>query len=320
MAAARPQLLLSRPVLRGTRLKVHALIDRAPSDMELALAEFERQFWYPLGPDSRFCISHCGEYGLFFRAMGEAACFVAERDGQVLGVLGTAVRRLIQPGGVTRKVGYIGDLKIAPGARGGLVLARLARAAFEWLSMRVDAAVGIAMDGTPMIPTSYTGRAGVPPFERVGQVTILSLPATASAPELSGTFEAAAGAFERFSRGRYALPAENASLRSEMAPIALVNSGACGVLEDTRKAKRLFTDRGVELKSAHLSTFAYDDAGCARELLWAALAEAQRLGFEAVFVAADVELAVGLQAQVATATIFAANLGPGDWIVNTAEI
>ena len=46
-----------------------------------ALARFEEQFTYPLGPGRTLRISHGDDYPRFFRAIGDAACFVAERSG-----------------------------------------------------------------------------------------------------------------------------------------------------------------------------------------------------------------------------------------------
>src|SRR6266542_4454124 len=104
---------------------------RAPPPPDLAgkLAEFERQFTYPLGPGRSFRISHGEDYSRFFRAIGEGASLVAEDDGHVLGTLGTALRTVLLPQGGAGRAMYLGDLKILPAARGGWVLARLASAA-----------------------------------------------------------------------------------------------------------------------------------------------------------------------------------------------
>ena len=101
-----------------------------------ALEEFESPFTYPLGPGKFFHITHGEDYTLFFRALGDSACFVAERQGRVVGALGTAVRQLWMPDGDERGVAYLGDLKIAPDARSGMVLLRLAQAAEAWLQPR----------------------------------------------------------------------------------------------------------------------------------------------------------------------------------------
>src|SRR5438132_11275505 len=100
------------------------------------LEKFESQFTYPLGGERRFRISHGDDYPRFFRAIGEAACFVAERQGDVLGTMGVAVRPLLLPDGRTVRSAYLGDLKVAPAARGGPVLLRLAQAAQGWAALQ----------------------------------------------------------------------------------------------------------------------------------------------------------------------------------------
>lgn len=297
-----------------------------------ALGEFEAQFTYPLGADARFAISHCGDHLRFFSAMGEACCIVARRGDAVLGAMSMAVRRLLLADGTTRKVGYLGDLKIAPAARGGLVLARLAREATRWLESRVEAALGIVMGGTGVVPTMYTGRAGLPKFAPVGQVTLLRL-ATEVSPVSDvrsvSLFEAAR-AFAELSRGRMALPLEQAVLRSEIAPepLMLAQGTACGVLEDTRRAKRLTEVGGRELVSAHLSAFAYREAQDGALLLRDACRRAAEQGFPALFASiaspdADAMLAAlgPCKVTVAAATVYGANLGAHDrWNINTSEI
>ena len=62
-------------------MNVHALSAPPPTALARALDRFEGQFRYPLGPGRSFRISHGDDYPRFFRAMGEGACFVAERDG-----------------------------------------------------------------------------------------------------------------------------------------------------------------------------------------------------------------------------------------------
>src|SRR4029077_10210784 len=126
-ARPRPQFLLP-PASPGKKaMTLHALRDRPSSELARALAEFDSRFSYPLGPGRSFRISHGEDYPRFFRAMGEAACFVAERQGEVLGTIGCALRRVLSPDGRERDAVYVGDLKVAPPARGGRVLVRLAQ-------------------------------------------------------------------------------------------------------------------------------------------------------------------------------------------------
>jgi hypothetical protein len=125
-----------------------------------ALARFEAAFTYPLGPGWTFRISHGNDYPRFYRAMGDAVCFVAENHGEVVGVLAAAIRTLVWPTGDIRPAVYLGDMKVAPAARGGRVLLRLAEAATVWAGGRADAGFAVVMGGTRVTPDRYTGRPG----------------------------------------------------------------------------------------------------------------------------------------------------------------
>ena len=88
--------------------------DRCPTPtVANALREFENDFHYPLGRDGWFRISHGSDCTRFFRAMGEARCFVAQREGKVAGVISVARPTLRGPGSETIEAAYLADLKIA---------------------------------------------------------------------------------------------------------------------------------------------------------------------------------------------------------------
>src|SRR5947207_13088916 len=133
-------------------MKVHQVSSPPSPALARALAEFEAPFTYPLGTGKFFRISHGEDYTLFFRAQGKGCCFIAEHQGRVAGALGTAVRRLWMPDGTERVAAYVGDLKIATDARGGTVLARLARAAQACLLPQAEAGWGVVMGGTTLTP------------------------------------------------------------------------------------------------------------------------------------------------------------------------
>src|SRR5262249_36140838 len=131
------------------------------------------------------------------------------------------------------------------------------------------------------------------------------------------------------SRGRYASSGGAPVERSEITPLWLMHSdgSACGLLEDTRRAKRLIAE-GSELLSAHFSYFAYRTPAAGAELLHEALCRAARLGFPALFVAVPereaprlCEILGGRDVVVAPAIVYGAGLDAGpDWNVNTSEI
>jgi hypothetical protein len=314
-------------------MKVRQICGPPSADLARALAQFEEPFTYPLGAGKSFRISHGVDYTLFFRAQGNAACFIAETGGCVVGALGTAVRPLWMPEGSERTVAYFGDLKIAKVARGGLVLMRLARAADAWLRPKVQAGFGVVMGGTSLMPESYTGRAGIPNFRELGRLAILRISnRNDSNFENDGmltTPEKALECYKRLSRGRYACPVGAAAERSKMRPLWLMtpDGSACGLLEDTRKAKRLISDDGLEMLSAHLSCFAYSDVAAASRLIGVGLSRASHAGLPAVFASvaeADAQpLAAALSqfaVHAAPAAVYGTGLEPGRWNINTAEI
>src|SRR5437879_313968 len=90
-ARKRPQLLLPSPAPGMQAMNLHALTTAPSNELAEALAHFEAQFSYPLGPGRSFRISHGNDYAHFFRALGEAVCFVAESEGVVIGTLGAAI-------------------------------------------------------------------------------------------------------------------------------------------------------------------------------------------------------------------------------------
>jgi hypothetical protein len=315
-------------------MNVHRLCGPPPAELARALAAFETQFTYPLGPGRFFRISHGDDYPRFFRAIGTAACFIVEQQGCVLGTLGAAVRRLALPDGHERPVIYLGDLKVAPEARGGMGLPRLVRAAQEWAGAQADAAFGVVMDGTRVTPERYTGRLGIPPFRELGKVTVLRLSTASDGGSPDVRFVTTAGpavaCYRRLSAGRYASPGGDPAERSEIAPVWLTHSdgSACGRLEDTRRAKRLIADDGTEMRSAHLSAFAFGDLRAGVELLREAIRRAGSLGSPALFVAVSLAEAEGIRAALpgveavaAPATVFGAGLEPFPlWNINTTEI
>lgn len=304
-----------------------------PPELARELAVFEEPFTYPLGAGRFFRISHGADYTLFFRAQGDAACFIAENDGHVVGALGTAIRTLWMPEGDEQDVPYFGDLKVAQQARGGLVLIRLARAAEIWLRPKVHAGFGVVMGGTSLTPGTYTGRAGIPDFKELAKLTILRISKgtdnKSGNEQIVTTPERGLECYRRLSHGRYACPVGAAAKRSEMTPVWLKtpDGSACGVLEDTRKAKRLISNDGSEMLSAHLSCFAYSDVAAASRLIGVGLNHALHVGLPALFVSVVETDAPALLPALshfavhpAPAAVYGTGLEPGCWNINTAEI
>lgn len=323
-------------------MNIHRFEDAPPGEIAAALARFERQFTYPLGPGRSFHISHGEDYPRFFRAIGgrgRAASFVASGEtGEILGTLGVALREVLLPGGETVTSAYLGDLKTVPDARRARVLVGLSARAFVWgREQGAAAAYGVVMDGTPRSPSTYSGRFGIPAFAVTGHVGILRLPVPSFA---AGEEEDVAAGDDdmdelhaRLSTGRHTPLGGEAAERSERPAFPLVHpqERACGVLEDTRRAKRLLLDDGGEMVSAHLSKFAYADPMSGASLLRQALEHCARGKLApALFVSVpevDAATFTGFLKDLpgivhAPATIYAAGF-PADaapWNLNTAEI
>ena len=110
--------------------------------------------------------------------------------------------------------------------------------------------------------------------------------------------------------------------------MVLADGAACGRVEDTMRAKRLFADTGEEMRSAHLSCFAFSDPMSGARVARAALRHVGDLGFPAMFLAIpEHQTAEFLRAfggkplAAAGATVYAARLpASGVWRINTAEI
>jgi len=297
-----------------------------PGSMSAALASFEECFSYPLGAGARFRISHGEDYMAFFRAMGGAVAVLAEGEGCIDGCLLRVSRRISLDGGGPLPVHYLCDLKVRQDRRGGPVLAGLIRATEQGiLTDGNTACYCVVMDGTGRLPTGYTGRLGVPRFVKVGEIVVLRL-SLKSAPVPAG--EPAGVREDEILMPGYRVTGGDSSLRSMMQPVDLRNEGASGILEDTRKAKRLFLESGEELVSAHVSAFAYATVDAGARLLTEAVMRAAAADVPAVFVAVPKgemerlrpEL-VALQVLEAPASVFAHGLEEGhDWWIDTAEI
>jgi hypothetical protein len=316
-------------------MRISTLDTRPDATLVRSLDQFERQFSYPLGRAQSFRVLHGDDYGLFFRAMGEARCFIAEKDGEIIGTLAVVVRRIQLPDGTEKNVGYLGNLKISPCARGGRALFRLADAAATWIQKSATAYFGVVMDGTALTPDYYTGRAGLPPFAPVGRVVVIRLPTSGASsipdPMVSEAEpDVAMDCFRQLSIGRFATRCEQPSARSLLTPVWLVrkDGSACGCVEDTRRAKRLIGNDGVEMITGHLSCFAYKNIESGVALIRTAIGRAGLLGHPALFVAlaeADSPEILaefgGQDVKRAPATIFAYGLTRNmEWNLNTAEI
>ncbi|WP_367874145.1 N-acetyltransferase [Luteolibacter sp. Populi] len=315
-------------------MNILRLSGQVPPGMGEALAEFESGFSYPLGSSGRFRISHGADYLPFFRAMGEPEVLMLEDGGSIQGGLARVQRSLeLREGqGTTRRIAhYLCDLKLRTAARGSLVLPRLIRATKQAIESSASVCCYcVVMEGTGKLPTDYTGRLGVPRFEKLGEIAILRIEAGGEA--ISADLSPAE--FEKLRAAiapqGFSAPDADASLRSlmEPLPLAIPSGDACGIVEDTRRGKRLFLESGEEMVSAHLSRFACATPRAGAALLRMAAARAGALGMPAMFVAVPQREAAeilsglaGLKVLLAPAVVYGHALEPGhDWWIDTAEI
>jgi hypothetical protein len=309
------------------------LKSRPDPNLAAKLETFESQFHYPLGRDAWFRISHGDDYTRFFRAIGQARCFVALRGSEVLGVISAMICRLRTPGGDWQQTGYISDLKISQ-SFGGRTLLRLLRTATDWVQPSTPAFC-VVMDGTAKDPSSYTGRLGVPQFRPLCKLLILRIPCESFAlharvPVEVHPTEVVKTRYRELTPECFATTAGDSALRSEMQPLGLISTdgNASGLLEDTRRGKQLFNSDGTEMISAHLSCFGYRDATAAVDLIAAAAGHCQRLEIPALFVAIPDNHADAMLNKMPTTKIVKAPAivfgyafdQPGTWSINTAEI
>lgn len=301
--------------------------------LSAALQSFEREFTYPLGESRRFHISHGDDYLRFFRAIGRARCFVAEDGGVVVGTIAVVRRRVGMPDGSEQEAVYLADLKVRADACTGRVLLRLVRELQHSEEAPPRAAFGIVMDGTRAVPPSYTGRLGIPLFGELSKLVVIQCTTLDSMPARGVTASSASdaeGLYRRLSRGRLSTPGGSPSERSQMTPEWLCdeNGEACGCIEDTRAAKRLWAEDGEELKSAHLSMFAYYSVPSGARMLQEACRRVANQGFGKIFVSVPSADASAFRRELgarivveAPATIYGYGLAAGQsWNANTAEI
>jgi hypothetical protein len=269
-------------------MTVCVLSSQPEPDMCAALQAFETQFQYPLG-EGWFRISHGHDYTCFYRSLGPATCVMTQDEQGITGVCCATERQLHMPGEADQTVLYLGDLKVAPRARGKRVLWQLAQA-LRGCHPHINAAYGVVMNGTALTPNAYTGRAGLPEFQKIGVINIWQIPTLSHLASNEGVVPVSAQAgealFKRLSSQQVYSLSGHPGVRSQQ-PVqwwATNDGSACARMEDTRGAKKLFTHDGQEIISAHLSALAYATPAHAEQLLQAACQQAAQMGMPTLFV------------------------------------
>lgn len=270
-------------------MKLCELSPDIDADWQGKLATFEALFHYPLGENQRFRIDHSPDHTAFYRAMGDAKTWMVTAGGEIIAMVSMAIRTLSIQGEV-KKIAYIGDLKIHPEHQSGRVLFHIMRCLQPFLEQNSACAYSVVMDGTRITPEQYTGRLGIPLFNAVAKLHILRIKTAQGAASDATHIPAQEGRalYERLTHDF--CNAGLVALRSAMEPQWFAaGHQACGMLEDTRLAKRLYLTTGEELLSAHLSCFAFQNAPAALSLLHLACEQARQLGYPYMFVALSKE-------------------------------
>ena len=319
-------------------MSLHSYSSGIPDDASAALSEFEREFTYPLGLGCRFRISHGDDYLGFFRSMGEATLVVTADMGRITGSIARVKKRLRNGTGesaVEIAAHYLCDLKVRADCRGTLVLPQLIRETKRQIEASESlACYSVVMAGTGRLPTDYTGRLGVPKFEKLADVTILRLAAGDSGGKSMTSRIVSPSEIlavrESMELSGYQSAVQGLPGRSLSTPVHLVagSGDACGTLEDTRRVKRLFLDSGEELITAHLAGFRYKTPRAGGLFLAEAVEFARSAGFPAVFTAGPSSRMEGLRPFLgcldvteAPAMIYGVGMERGmEWWVDTSEI
>jgi hypothetical protein len=296
-------------------MKIHRITDTVPAGMEAALAEFERCFVYPLGPNDSFTIAHGPDYIRFFRSMGDACVYVAESSGEIAGVLAVVRRTVTLVDGTRILAAYFCDAKVAPKKQGSPVLARLAlMAQRDLMEAGVTAAFSIVMEGSPS-PETYTGRIGIPLFRKLEGIQIARLETSRRIDDGSFDFDG-----DYTSSGIF-LSGGDAATASQLKPVGIEVDGARGTLLDTRRGKSLWRSDGVEMISGHLSAIQADSPASLVRLVNHALEVASRAGFPGLFIGLPGDVVFkGSGATLAGANVYGTGLPEGRWMINTGEI
>lgn len=308
-------------------MKVIALSHENQPQWQEALSSFERQFHYPLSDSLSFSIDHGPDYSAFFRSQGDGHVFAAVKDEQVIGVLACAIKSVVIEG-KTQRVAYLGDTKLDKSKATPFTLYRLFKTAQSELQNRVDIAYSIVMDGTEATPQNYTGKMDIPLFEKHRDLMIVRIDSTHGEP--SKTIRSSSNAYDLYTNlcTDIVLPQTQSHVRSLINPCWFFEKeAAVGLIEDTRRAKRLHLQDGAELVSSHLSFVAFNNVESAEKMIKHVLHYAHILDIPGVFMALTTDQYHALQpflesckAHVTKGTIYGTSPALASLTFNTAEV
>ena len=178
----------------------------------------------------------------------------------------------------------------------------------------------VVMNGTKMLPPDYTGRIGIPTFNKIADIMVLRVSSMIGSTTCEGYSPG-----KSVPQANCFLKGRTRELRSLIQPVPIQGDAW---IEDTRRGKQLFLSTGEELLSAHLSSFRFENANDAASTIQCALEKVNELGFPALFTAvprsryAELKASLrGVSIQEAPASVYAYDLPDGDdWWIDTSEI
>lgn len=314
-------------------MKVKQLPYLIPSLLTQKLSKFEKEFTYPLGQDQSFRIDHGEDYGAFYRSIGDECIFYLEKENRVIGVISTTIKSIKLASGKVTSVGYIGDIKLTPSYQKTIAALYLFKSIKPFLEQQAQIAYGLVMDGTKTLPSQYTGKASIPNFTPISKQYILRFNTNCTITCQSSEITESTQAWKIYTNFLSKTPHDNEisqyQYRSSIEPQWMtIENTAIGMLENTRKSKRLYlVENDEEIKSTHLSYFAFNSKASAKNLIINALKKSKELGFPGMFISFNEKNYKRLQPYLedmdftlSTATVYATDEKLKNYNINSSEI
>lgn len=304
-------------------MRINCYTDALPREISERLMAFEEQFHYPLGAHDFFRIHHPPPYTQFAQSIGNAACFIATDQDQILAAISVSIRDLLIAGTI-KKSAYIFDLKLHPNNTKPFALLRILQHAQTWAEQYCDTAYAVVMDGTQKTPDQYTGRLQIPKFNKSGSLAILLFPSA------THSIQAQVQSAQHYNYDHTSVETIGADLaqRSRVTPRCLsIDHDNWAIFEDTRRAKQLFQADGTEIKAAHLSHIHFNNPTHASALIQSARHLAREHNYAYLFCClnqnqyAQVDSNVRQEAKHSRASLYTHNLDTNpEWLIHSSEI
>jgi len=304
-------------------MNIHLLTSPPEPELQREIESFEATFRSPLPNGRSFHVQYVPDRTAFVRTLGdEFACIVAEKDGQVMGIVEFVVIKLRTPDEALCDVAYCADIKLRPEARRSMATARLIQRGIEWRK-DITMSFSVVLDDSPLKPPDYSGRAGIPQHMPLSRISLIRFPVEKDARPKAGDEryimdrEPSIVCYTALTRGRYAPVIRPPAPRTLTPPawIAHPDGTACGRFEDRRRVRKLIRDDGTELCPAYLSCFAFTDPDAAVEVISVALRHAAAGGFNALRICMHESDLAAIQRRIGPAAI----QGVGATVYGTAH-